>query len=177
MSRAGGIGFGLVFAAANGEVWPRLGLPRLVFDDQLRRRSFDPADFCDAIGIVLHRLGRVVHQVLIDVIGIEQRHFAKGFQQALGQGLNENLRSVVLAERLELRRRCRSPSRKTRVNRCLKAGKFRMVENGGVDGLRRHPQTQIARWCRHLGRQGAFVRRHAPCPSNSACRTEGKTCQ
>jgi hypothetical protein len=80
-----------------------LALALLVGLDDARRHRH-PAVGGDEIGVVLHRLGPVVHQVLVDVVGIEQRRLAERGQQVLGDGLDERLGVAVLAEAGEVRR-------------------------------------------------------------------------
>ena len=87
----------------------RLGPDELVvlvldLNDLARLRALHPAVGGDQVAIVLHRLGPVVHEVLIDVVGIEQRRGLEGGEQVLGDGLDQRLGMAVLAEALEARR-------------------------------------------------------------------------
>ena len=70
---------------------------------RMRAASRHPAVGGDEIAVVLHRLGPVVHQVLVDVVGVEQRRVAEGGEQVLGDGLDQRLGVAVLAEGRELR--------------------------------------------------------------------------
>jgi hypothetical protein len=47
-----------------------------------------PAFQGDLPRVVLHRLGPVVHQVLVDVVGVDQARTTESFEQALGNGLD-----------------------------------------------------------------------------------------
>jgi hypothetical protein len=68
--------------------------------------TMNPGCFChpavgrDEIRVVLHGLGPVVHEVLIDVVGVEQRRLAEGGEQVLGDALDQCLGVAVLAEAL-----------------------------------------------------------------------------
>ena len=78
----------------------------LVFDltDFAGLRARLPAVGGDEVAIVLHGLGPVVHEVLIDVVGVEQRRGLEGGEQVLGDGFDERLGMAVLGEALEQRR-------------------------------------------------------------------------
>ena len=93
--------FGLVFLLAEHEVGLGLCLLVLVLDDEPRLGGLAPAVVGDEVAIVLHGLGPVVHQVLIDVVGIEQRRGSKGGEQILGDGLDQRLGMTVLGEAFE----------------------------------------------------------------------------
>ena len=70
-----------------------------------------PAGIGDEVAIVLHGLGPVVHEVLIDIVGIEQRRGLEGGEQVLGDGFDERLGMAVLGEALEQRGVGRLPLR------------------------------------------------------------------
>ena len=57
-----------------------------------------PAVGGDEVAIVLHGLGPVVHEVLVDVVGIEQRRWPEGGEQVLGDGFDQRLGVAVLGE-------------------------------------------------------------------------------
>jgi hypothetical protein len=78
----------------------------LVFDltDFAGLRARFPPSIGDEVAIVLHGLGPVLHEVLIDVIGVEQRRGLEGGEQILGDGFDERLGMAVLGEALEQRR-------------------------------------------------------------------------
>ena len=87
----------------------RLGPDELAFlvldlTDLARLGARLPAVGGDEVAVVLHRLGPVVHQVLIDVVGIEQRRGLEGGEQVLGDGFDERLGMAVLGEAFEQRR-------------------------------------------------------------------------
>ena len=48
-----------------------------------------PAVGGDEVAVVLHGLGPVVHEVLIDVVGVDERRGREGGEQVLGDGLDE----------------------------------------------------------------------------------------
>ena len=100
-----------------------MSLVVLVLDlnDLARLRSLHPAVGGDQVGVVLHGLGPVVHQVLVDVVGIEQRRLAEGGEQILGDGLDQRLGVAVLVEGGEALRRGLAPSAKCFVAFCWKA--------------------------------------------------------
>ena len=62
-----------------------------------------PAVVGDEVAIVLHGLRPVIHEVLIHVVGIEQRRCSEGGEQILGDGFDERLGMAVLGEVLEQR--------------------------------------------------------------------------
>ena len=68
-----------------------------------RLRARLPAVGGDEVAIVLHGLGPVVHEVLIDVVGVEQRRGLEGGEQVLGDGFDQRLGMAVLGEALEAR--------------------------------------------------------------------------
>ena len=94
---------GLVLLLADGEVGARLRLLALVLDDEARLGGLAPAVGGDEVAVVLHRLGPVVHQVLVDVVGVEQRGLLEGGEQVLGDRLDERLGVVALLQGLEPR--------------------------------------------------------------------------
>ena len=71
--------------------------------DLARLRARLPAVSGDEVAIVLHGLGPVVHEVLIDVVGVEQRRGLEGGEQVLGDGFDERLGMAVLGEAFEPR--------------------------------------------------------------------------
>ena len=62
-----------------------------------------PAVGGDEVAVVLHGLGPVVHEVLIHVVGVEQRRGLEGGEQVLGDGFDERLGMAVLGEAFEPR--------------------------------------------------------------------------
>ena len=64
--------FSLVFLLADNKVGLLLGLLGLVLDDQPGLGCSAPAIGGDEVAIVLHGLGPVVHEVLVDVVMVEQ---------------------------------------------------------------------------------------------------------
>ena len=75
----------------------------LHLEDLARLRARLPPFGGDEIAIVLHGLGPVVHEVLIDVVGIEKRRGLECGEQILGDGFDERLGMAVFGESLELR--------------------------------------------------------------------------
>ena len=88
----------------------------LVLDltDLARLRARLPAVGGDQVAVVLHGLGPVVHEVLIDVVGIEQRRGLEGGEQILGDGLDQRLGMAVLGEAREAAGRGLLPFREER---------------------------------------------------------------
>ena len=71
--------------------------------DLTRLSASDPPGIGDEVAIVLHGLGPVVHEVLIDVVGVQQRRGLEGGEQVPGDACDERLGMAVLGETLELR--------------------------------------------------------------------------
>ena len=61
---------GGVFLFAEDEVGPGLGLLHLVLDDEPGLGGLAPAIGCDEVAVVLQGLGPIVHEVLIDIVGV-----------------------------------------------------------------------------------------------------------
>ena len=88
----------------------------------------------DQVDVVLHRLGPVVHQVLIDVVGVEQRRV----RERCPAGPRRASRSAPWAGR---RLRCLSSaarcafrhSAKSCVTGCVEGGELGVAEDGGLD--------------------------------------------
>ena len=57
----------------------------------------------DQVNIVLHRLGPVVHEVLIHIVGVEQRGLPKGFQQIFGERFDQRLGMVADRDAFQMR--------------------------------------------------------------------------
>jgi hypothetical protein len=77
--------------------WKMLGLERVGL------RAHFPSVSGDEVAVVLHGLDPVVHEVLIHVVGIEQRRSPEGGEQILGDGFDERLGMPVLGEAFEAR--------------------------------------------------------------------------
>ena len=97
-----------------------------------RLRARDPAVGSDQVAVVLHGFGPVVHQMLVDVVGIEQRSRLEGGQQILGERLDQLLGVAVLGEAFERWRDGVLPVREERVRRVLEGGELGMAEDGGL---------------------------------------------
>jgi hypothetical protein len=67
----------LVLLAPDGEVGRLLDLLRLVLDHAARLGCFQPAVGGDEVHVVLHHLGPVVHQPLVDVVAAQSGRSAK----------------------------------------------------------------------------------------------------
>ena len=105
----------------------------------------------DEIAIVLHGLGPVIHEVLIDIVGIEERRGLKGGEQVLGDAGDERLGVAVLGEALELRDGGGLPLGEELPGLGGEGGELRVGEddgldfslgwlNGGVAGAGDHPR-------------------------------------
>ena len=70
------------------------------FEDARGRRY--PAVGRDQVGVVLHGLRPIIHQALVDVVGVKQRRLAEGGKQVFGDSLDQGLGVSVLAEGREL---------------------------------------------------------------------------
>ena len=70
--------FGLVFFLSDYEIRFGLRLLGLVVNDEPRHGSLAPTVSCDEVTIVLHRLRPVIHEVLVHVVGVEQRRGLEG---------------------------------------------------------------------------------------------------
>ena len=57
----------------------------------------------EQVDIVLHGLGPVVHQVLVDIVRVEQRGVGEGFQQVLGQRFDQRLGLAAHVDAFEAR--------------------------------------------------------------------------
>ena len=93
----------------------------------------------DQVHVVLHGLGPVVHQVLIDVVGVEQRGLLEGGEQVLGERLDQRLGLVALGDAFEARRVGRLPLREQLGDGCVEGGELGVAEDGGLDLGRRRP--------------------------------------
>src|ERR1035441_3578568 len=71
--------------------------------DLARLRARLPPFRGDEIAIVLHGLGPVVHEVLINVVGIDKRRGLEGGEQILGDSFDERLGMAGFGEALEVR--------------------------------------------------------------------------
>ena len=65
----------------------------------------------DQVDVVLHGLGPVVHEVLVHVVGVEQRGLLEGGQQVLGERFDERLGLVALGDAVQARGVGRLPLR------------------------------------------------------------------
>ena len=92
-----------------------------------------PPGIGDEVAIVLHGLGPVVHEVLIDVVGIEQRRGLKGGEQVLGDACDERLGMAVLGEALEQRDGGRLPFREELLCLGREGGELGVGEDGGFN--------------------------------------------
>ena len=75
----------------------------LHLEDLARLRARLPAFGGDEVAIVLHGLGPVVHQVLIEIVGIEKRRSPVRGEQMLGDGFDELFGMAAVSESLEPR--------------------------------------------------------------------------
>ena len=105
----------------------------LTSTDLARLRARLPAVAGDEVAVVLHRLGPVVHEVLIDVVGIEQRRGLEGGEQILGDGFDERLGMAVLGEAFEQRRVGLLPLGEELGRGVVEGGELGVAEDGGLD--------------------------------------------
>ena len=107
------------------------------------RLSSRPCD--DQIDVVLHRLGPVVHEVLVDVVGVEQRGVRKVSSKsservsisALGWSpMVMPFRRGVLAF---------FHFANSAVTGCVEGGELGMAEDGGLDLAERRPSAGCSR--------------------------------
>ena len=136
--------FGNVFMLAQNEI--RLGfcLFGLVFNDQLRLRGDAPAVGGDEISVVLHRRFPVVHQMLIDVVGIQQRCALKAGKQRFGQAFDQRLGVIFLTEIAQLGLCRLRPFGEAPGGGGIECGEFIMAEDGGLDVSSRDAQLAVA---------------------------------
>ena len=92
-----------------------------------------PAVLHQQVNIVLHRLGPVVHEVLVHVVGVEQRGFLKGLQQIFGERFDQRLGLVAGLDAFEARGVGLPPFREQRGHACVEGGELRVAEDGGFD--------------------------------------------
>ena len=121
-----------------------------------------PAIGGDEVGVVLHRLCPVVHQVLVDVVGIEQRRRLEDRKQVLGHRLDQRLRVVVLAERDEARRDGLAPLVEQRRHLLVEGGELRMAEDGGLDLGDGQLEAGVPGPARRLKQGGAHAGKNLP---------------
>ena len=101
--------------------------------DLARLRTRLPAGIGDEVAIVLHGLGPVIHEVLIDIVGIEERRGLKGGEQVLGDAGDERLGVAVLGEALELRDGGGLPLGEELPGLGGEGGELRVGEDDGLD--------------------------------------------
>ena len=135
--QGGGHEVGLEAALALGEV-VQLGpgvFVVLVFNlnDLARLCPSLPARIGNEVAIVLHGLSPVVHEVLIDVVGIEERRGLEGGEQVLGDTFDERLGMAVLSEALEQRDGGGLPLREELLCLGREGGELGVGEDGGLD--------------------------------------------
>jgi len=82
--------------------------------------------------------------VLIDVVGIEQRGFVEGFQQVLGNGLDEGLGVGTGFQCIELGRDGLFPAGVKFGGGFVEGGELAVAEDGGLDVRRRDAELAVA---------------------------------
>ena len=95
--------------------------------------------------------------MLINVVGIEQRGFVKGFQQVLGNGLDEGLGVGVGFQRLEHRRDGFFPALEEPGGGFVEGSELVVAEDGGLDLRRRDAELAVAAMGRFLEESGAHA--------------------
>ena len=104
-----------------------------------------PAVGGDQVGVVLHGRGPVVHQVLVDVVGVEQRHLAEAVEQRLGNLLDQRLGLAAALKGDELRRCLPSPVGKAAQRAPAKGVELLVIENDRFDLGQRPLEAGVAR--------------------------------
>ena len=74
----------------------------------------------------------VVHEVLIDVVGVEQRGGLEGGEQVLGDGFDEWFRVAVVGESLEARGAGLLPFGEEPGGGFVERGELGMAKDGGL---------------------------------------------
>ena len=85
------------------------------------------------VHIVLHGRGPVVHEVLIHIVGVEQRGFPKGFQQVLGQFLDQRLGFAALGDAFQARGVGFLPFGEQLGHGFIESGELGVAEDGRLD--------------------------------------------
>ena len=116
----------------------------LTWTDLARLRARLPAVGGDEVAVVLHGLGPVVHEVLIDVVGIEQRRGLERGEQILGDGFDQRLGMAVLGEALEARGVGLPPLREELGRGIVEGGELGVAEDGGLHLGDRESQLAVA---------------------------------
>jgi hypothetical protein len=91
--------------------------------------SFQPTAG-NEVRVVLQGLRPVVHEVLIDVVGVDERRGPEHGEQALGQCFDEGLRMAVLREPLHEWHLGRFPAREDARRLIVERGEFGMAKDG-----------------------------------------------
>ena len=89
-----------------------------------------PAVGGDQVAVVLHRLGPVVHQVLVDVVGVDQRLAGVVGEQVLGQRGDDLLGMAAGLQRLERRGASLPPGGEMGVHAGDEGGELRVLVDG-----------------------------------------------
>ena len=118
----------------------------LVFDltDFAGLRACFPPCIGDEVAIVLHGLRPVVHEVLIDVVGVEQRGGLESGEQILGDGFDERLGMAVLGEAFEQRRARLLPLGEEPSGGFVERGELGVAEDGELHLDNRESQLAVA---------------------------------
>ena len=155
MTRAGGISSAAYFFLPTREVGLGLGLAGLVVDDEPGLGGRHPAVGGDEVAVVLHRLGPVVHQVLVDVVGVEQRGVLEAGEQRLGDGLDQGLGVAVLGKAAQVRGVGGLPLREQLGGGGVEGGELGVAEDGGLDVGGRDAKLAVAGAAGRLEQRGA----------------------
>jgi hypothetical protein len=124
---------GDVFFPTDGKVRLGFGLLVLVVEDELGLGGLLPAVPGDEVAVVLHGLFPVVHEVLIDVVGVEPRSFLEGGEQVFGDGLDEGLGAAILGDALDLGSDGFFPAREELGGGLVEGSELRVGKDGGFD--------------------------------------------
>ena len=106
----------------------------LVFhlNDLARLGASLPARIGDEVAIVLHDFSPVVHEVLIDIVGVEQGRGLEGGEQVFCDGSDERLGMAVFGEALEQRDGGLLPLGEELFGLGVEGGELGMAEDGGL---------------------------------------------
>ena len=112
-------------------------------DDTISLRL--PAVGGDQVAIVLHSLGPAIHQVLIDIVGVNERLVGVVCEQTLGK-LRDDLPGMTADRQSFEHRGARfPPHRKVGIHVCDKGDEIVVLVNCGFDSRFLHREVEIAK--------------------------------
>ena len=98
-----------------------------------------PAVLDDGVEIVLQGLGPVVHEVLVDGVGVDEGRAFELFKQGLGEFVDERLGLGVAIQAHEDGPVRIAPGVEAFEDALAEGGEFGVFEDGGLDALRGNP--------------------------------------